>query len=49
MFDARRPLGWLFLLLPAMVALAVSAQTLPPRRLAIPYIALTELPLEGRC
>jgi hypothetical protein len=30
MFDARRPLGWLFLLLPAMVALAVSAQTLPP-------------------
>jgi hypothetical protein len=29
MFDARRPLGWLFLLLPAMVALAVSAQTLP--------------------
>ncbi len=29
MFDARRPLGWLFLLLPALVALAVSAQTLP--------------------
>jgi hypothetical protein len=29
MFDARRPFGWLFLLLPAMVALAVSAQTLP--------------------
>jgi len=29
MFDARRPLGWLFLLLPAMVALAVFAQTLP--------------------
>ncbi len=27
MFDARRPLGWLFLLL--LVALAVSAQTLP--------------------
>jgi hypothetical protein len=29
MFDARRPSGWLFLLLPALVALAVSAQTLP--------------------
>jgi hypothetical protein len=29
MFDARRPLGWLLLLRPAMVALAVSAQTLP--------------------
>jgi hypothetical protein len=29
MFDARRPLGWLFLLLPAMVALAVSAQEFP--------------------
>ena len=29
MFDARRPLGWLFLLLPVLVALAVSAQTLP--------------------
>jgi hypothetical protein len=29
MFDARRPFGWLFLLLPALVALAVSAQTLP--------------------
>jgi hypothetical protein len=29
MFDARRPLGWLFLLLPALVALVVSAQTLP--------------------
>src|SRR6202521_3510803 len=29
MFDARRPFGWLFLLLPALVASAVSAQTLP--------------------
>jgi hypothetical protein len=30
MFEARRPSGWLFLLLlPALVALAVSAQTLP--------------------
>src|ERR1700686_2729419 len=29
MFDVRRPLGWLFLLLPVLVALAVSAQTLP--------------------
>src|ERR1700736_2810462 len=29
MFDVRRPLGWLFLLLPPLVALAVSAQTLP--------------------
>jgi trimeric autotransporter adhesin len=29
MFDARRPFGWLFLLLPALVALVVSAQTLP--------------------
>jgi trimeric autotransporter adhesin len=29
MFDARRPIGWLFLLLPALVALAVSAQTIP--------------------
>jgi hypothetical protein len=29
MFDARRPFGWLFLLLPVWVALAVSAQTLP--------------------
>src|SRR5277367_4474383 len=29
MFDARRPLGWLFLLLPALLALVVSAQTLP--------------------
>jgi hypothetical protein len=29
MFDARHPMGWLFLLLPALVALAVSAQTLP--------------------
>jgi hypothetical protein len=28
MFDARRPFGWLFLL-PAVVAVAVSAQTLP--------------------
>jgi trimeric autotransporter adhesin len=29
MFDARRPMGWLFLLLPVLAALAVSAQTLP--------------------
>jgi hypothetical protein len=29
MLDARRPFGWLFLLLPVLVALAVSAQTLP--------------------
>jgi hypothetical protein len=29
MFDARRPLGWLFHLLPVLAALAVSAQTLP--------------------
>lgn len=29
MFDARRPFGRLFLLLPMLVALAVSAQTLP--------------------
>jgi hypothetical protein len=29
MFDARRPFGWLFLLLPALVALTVSGQTLP--------------------
>jgi hypothetical protein len=29
MFDARRPFGWLFLLLPVLVALTVSAQTLP--------------------
>src|SRR5579864_4548226 len=29
MFDARRPYGWLFLLLPVLAALAVSAQTLP--------------------
>jgi hypothetical protein len=34
MFDARRPLGWLFLLLPAMVSLAVSAQTLPTTTLS---------------
>ncbi len=29
MFDARRPFGWLFLLLPALVVLTVSGQTLP--------------------
>jgi hypothetical protein len=29
MLDARRPFGWLFLLLPLLVALAVTAQTLP--------------------
>ena len=29
MLDARRPYGWLFLLLAGLVALAVSAQTLP--------------------
>jgi hypothetical protein len=29
MFDARRPFGWLFVLLPMLAALAVSAQTLP--------------------
>src|SRR5277367_6347770 len=29
MFDARRPFGWLFLLLPALVVLSVSGQTLP--------------------
>ncbi len=29
MFDARRPMGWLFLLLPVLVALTVSAQTIP--------------------
>jgi hypothetical protein len=29
MFDSRRPLGWLFLLLPVLVASAVSAQSLP--------------------
>ena len=29
MFDARRPMGWLFLLLPVLMALAVSAQTIP--------------------
>jgi hypothetical protein len=29
MFDARRPSGWLFLLVPVLVALAVSAQALP--------------------
>ena len=29
MFDARRPLGWLFYLPPILLALAVSAQTLP--------------------
>jgi hypothetical protein len=29
MFDTRRPIGWLFLLLPMMAVLAVSAQTLP--------------------
>jgi hypothetical protein len=29
MFDARRPFGWLFLLLPVLVALVGSAQTLP--------------------
>ena len=29
MFDARRPFGWLFLLLPVLLALSVSAQTLP--------------------
>ena len=29
MLDARRPWGWLFYLLPVLMALAVSAQTLP--------------------
>jgi hypothetical protein len=29
MFDARRPFGWLFLLLPALLAFTVSAQTIP--------------------
>ena len=29
MLDARRPWGWLFYLLPVLVALAVSAQTVP--------------------
>src|ERR1700733_3708501 len=29
MFDARRPFGWLFLLLPALLAFTVSAQKLP--------------------
>src|SRR3981081_2078466 len=29
MFDARHPSGWLFLLVPVLVALAVSAQALP--------------------
>ena len=49
MFEARRPLGWLFLLLPVLVPLAVSAQTLPTTTINDTVYRPTELQPKGRC
>jgi len=47
MFDARRPIGWLFLLLPMMAVLAVSAQTLPTTTISDTVYRADGTPAEG--
>jgi hypothetical protein len=47
MFDARRPLGWLFYLPPILLALAVSAQTLPTTTINDTVYRADGTPAEG--
>jgi len=47
MLDARRPYGWLFLLLAGLVALTVSAQTLPTTTISDTVYRADGTPAEG--